>query len=405
MTDGRLYIFTGPAVAVIVAATFFLVWLYRRQYRYTLCFSVGFCAYAIAALMQILNIPYQGGLNALLTALIYAACIFLLSKGVLLRSGLRGGDSVYYLISAVVVLLVWYFFYIDRHTIARIYAQNFGYGLMVLIAAARIGALHSRRVIDRVLFWAVLLFGLHFFIRTALTVPISEDLFQLEKLRSDGADVSIIYHVFRRSPFWQVLNFTVLIFGFMLALAFLAAVVVDIIDDLHHESTLDVLTGLSNRRGFGMRVRNLMQTGRQGPFSLVYCDLDHFKSINDTYGHAAGDRVLQCFASIIESELRRCDVSARFGGEEFVMLLAESKLENAGVFAERLRARLVSLQVEGLENHQVTASFGVVEVGHRETLDEAIHRADMMAYQAKNSGRDRVCLDINIRTMPAASVA
>lgn len=405
MTDGRLYVFTGPAVAVIVAAAFLVAWLYQRQYRYALCFAAGFVAYAMAALMQIIGVPNTVGLNAVLTAPLYVACIFLLSKGALLHAGLKGGDGIYYLIAAVVVFLVWYFFYVEQSLIIRIYVQKLGCGLMILITAGRLGAHRSRRMIDRVLFWAVLLFGLHFFIRMVLTLPMARDLIQLEKLSKEGVDFIVLSSMFNSSPFGQIMHFTILIFGFVLALAFLAAVVVDIIDDLRQEIAIDTLTGLANRKGFDVRAQHLMKTWGPQPFSLVYCDLDHFKSVNDTYGHAAGDRVLQRFAQVLENELRRSDVAARFGGEEFVMLLPGSRLEQAGVIAERLRARLVSLQVEGLENHQVTASFGVVEIGPRETLDEAIHRADMMAYQAKNSGRDRVCLDINIRTMLTAAVA
>ncbi len=405
MTDGRLYVFTGPAVAIIVAAAFLVAWLYQRQYRYALCFAVGFFAYAVAALMQILGVPNKVGLNAVLTAPLYTACIFLLSKGALLHAGLKGGDGIYYIISAVIVFLVWYFFYIEQNLIVRIYVQNLGGGLMILIAAGRLGARHSRRVIDRVLFWAVLLFGLHFFIRMALTLPISHDLILLEQLSNEGTDFIVLSSMFNNSLFGQVLHFTILIFGFMLALAFLAAVVMDIVDDLRHEIAIDTLTGLANRRGFEARARHLMKTWGPQPFSLVYCDLDHFKLVNDTYGHAAGDRVLQRFAHVLENELRRSDVAARFGGEEFVMLLAGSGLDHAGMIAERLRARLVAMRVEGLEEREVTASFGVVEIDPRETLDEVIHRADMMAYQAKNSGRDRVCLDSSIRAMPAIAVA
>lgn len=405
MTDGRLYVFTGPAFAIIMAGAFLLAWLYQRQYRYALCFAAGFFLYAIAALMQVLGVPNKVGLNGMLTAPLYAACIFLLSKGVLLHAGLKGGDGVYYLISALVVFLVWYFFYVEQSLFVRIYVQNLGFGLMILMTAVRLGMRHSRRTMDRVLFWAVLLFGLHFFIRMVMTLPVANDLNRIEQLGSEGADFTVLSSMFNSSMFGQVLHFTILIFGFILALAFLAAVVVDIIDDLRHEIAIDTLTGLANRRGFDTRARHLMKTWKGQPFSLVYCDLDHFKQVNDTYGHAAGDRVLQRFGRVLENELRRSDVAARFGGEEFVMLLAGSRLEQAGLIAERLRARLIALRVEGLEDHVVTASFGVVEVGSQETLDEAIHRADQMAYQAKNSGRDRVCLDPSIRALSTTAAA
>ncbi len=388
MLDERLYIFTGPMVSMIVAGAFFLSWLYHRRYSYMLYFSGAFLSYSIAALMQMLNMPGDWGLNALISSAIYTVCILFMVKGALVRCKKDGYYNVFYILSVLVVCLTWYFYYVHQSIVMRIYVQNFGYGLMLLLAAARIGYRRRHRAIDRILFWSILLFGIQFFVRTAVTLPISENLLRLDQMRQEGVDPATILQLFNSSPFWLILHFSVLIFGFILALTFFAAVVVDIMDDLRREGGVDTLTGLTNRRGFDMQARLAIKKCSPRPASLVFCDLDHFKSINDTFGHAAGDMVLSEFAAVLDGELRRSDVAGRWGGEEFVVLLADTTWEQGVRFAERFRTRLANTSFDELDGRTVTASFGVVEVDPKESLGEAIHRADMMTYQAKRNGRN-----------------
>ncbi|MGQ3674906.1 GGDEF domain-containing protein [Xanthobacter sp. TB0139] len=401
MTDGRLYQFTGPAVAIIMAAAFLLAFLYQTKRRYVLYFALAFLAYALAALVQMLGIPKNYAVNALLSGLIYTACIALMIQGVLLRDGRRGLKPVYYLIAAGIMGLLWVFTYIQPSLMMRIYTQNFGYGLMLLVAA---GAIRHRRhspLIDKVMFWAVLLFGMHFFVRTALTVPITDEITKIGEMYSAGLSREEISANFSYSPFWQTLNFSILICGFALAIVFLLAVVTDIIDDIRRDSATDTLTGLFNRQHFDAEARRLFLGKASRPLSVVFCDLDHFKSINDTFGHAAGDQVLRHFARILRDELRRGDVAARFGGEEFVVLLVGTSLAGAVSYAERVRTHLKQTCFEGLEERSVTGSFGVAQIGEEELLEDAIHRADLMAYEAKRTGRNKVCAD---EAMSACSV-
>jgi diguanylate cyclase (GGDEF)-like protein len=121
-------------------------------------------------------------------------------------------------------------------------------------------------------------------------------------------------------------------------------------------------------------------------------DLDHFKKINDSYGHAAGDRLLCAFADCAHEVVRPTDLLARYGGEEFSMLLPDTDLVQAERIAERLRARFAGVRIEmDAERVGTTVSIGVTQIQlDRETVERALARADVALYRAKEQGRDRV---------------
>jgi diguanylate cyclase (GGDEF)-like protein len=122
-------------------------------------------------------------------------------------------------------------------------------------------------------------------------------------------------------------------------------------------------------------------------------DIDHFKRFNDTYGHAVGDQVLVKVADCFRKSCRDSDFAARFGGEEFVLLLEEADSHNALKFAERLREAITELSLSGIEQ-TITASLGIACLRpETQSLDELIIRADRALYEAKHSGRNRCCVD------------
>lgn len=163
---------------------------------------------------------------------------------------------------------------------------------------------------------------------------------------------------------------------------------------LHYRNSLkDPLTGLYNRRYFSSQANVIQETSKRYafPVSLVLCDIDHFKSINDTFGHAVGDSVLQDFAARISAFIREGDLLARFGGEEFVLLLPQTQIEDAQKFAERLRSMIEQSDiVVGEEIIKYTASFGVSPLIHQGDLEFCLNAADEALYRAKHEGRNRV---------------
>jgi diguanylate cyclase (GGDEF)-like protein len=155
-------------------------------------------------------------------------------------------------------------------------------------------------------------------------------------------------------------------------------------------ATRDPLTGLGNRRAFDASLAHeLARVQRSGsPLSLIMCDIDHFKKVNDSLGHETGDLVLKELAEIIKINCRELDVPARFGGEEFVILLPDTTLEGAALAAERLRAAVETHPFPGAGH--LTVSLGVAQAsGNSENL---VKESDQAMYAAKQSGRNRVCV-------------
>ena len=165
-------------------------------------------------------------------------------------------------------------------------------------------------------------------------------------------------------------------------------------------ATIDALTNLNNRRQFELRLgQEIATTKRQNnPLCAMMIDIDFFKKVNDTYGHASGDAVLRGVASIIKSALRESDIPSRYGGEEFAILLPYTHIQEAQIVGERLRKAVESSPIPindentDVKSINVTISMGLAEFNNQETGEELFERADKALYDAKESGRNRVCL-------------
>jgi diguanylate cyclase (GGDEF)-like protein len=154
----------------------------------------------------------------------------------------------------------------------------------------------------------------------------------------------------------------------------------------------DELTGSHNRRHLIQLIENEKErTARLGSlFCLCLLDIDYFKRINDTYGHSAGDTVLREFAATVQRQIRESDSFGRYGGEEFLLMLPETSVDEARVLAERVRANIEKLGFTGLPQLAVTVSIGIAEFRINESIGQTVARADEALYLAKSSGRNRV---------------
>ncbi|AYF87958.1 GGDEF domain-containing protein [Pseudomonas sp. DY-1] len=161
-------------------------------------------------------------------------------------------------------------------------------------------------------------------------------------------------------------------------------------------ATTDSLTGLPNRRGFELLAGQALQEARRErkPLAALLLDLDHFKMLNDTYGHQAGDQVLQGFAQNLRDSLRQADIICRWGGEEFIILLKDTGSATAHQLAEKVRLEVAAQRYpfKGVNLH-VTTSIGLADMHPEDALDSLIGRADRGLYRAKQSGRNCVCVE------------
>ncbi|MDR6103392.1 diguanylate cyclase (GGDEF)-like protein [Agrobacterium larrymoorei] len=161
---------------------------------------------------------------------------------------------------------------------------------------------------------------------------------------------------------------------------------------LKHQAMTDFLTGLGNRRALmeQMPIIRAKAARPEEAVSLILFDLDHFKRINDEYGHDAGDSVLMAIGEAVKDHLRPYDYAARMGGEEFCIVLPGADLAAAETVAERLRRAVESRVVEPLPEGRITCSFGVAQARPNEKLQELLLRADAALYTAKDQGRNVV---------------
>jgi len=162
-------------------------------------------------------------------------------------------------------------------------------------------------------------------------------------------------------------------------------------------SVTDGLTGISNRPNMEQVLRSEFERSMRygAPLSVVLLDVDHFKGVNDTYGHQKGDEILVAFASLLKKFCRANDTAARYGGEEFLMILPQSNAQGAFKIAERVREEMMKLSFTGNEsNFSVTTSGGVVELDRDfiKSTDQLVTMADQALYEAKNSGRNKTVI-------------
>lgn len=164
---------------------------------------------------------------------------------------------------------------------------------------------------------------------------------------------------------------------------------------LAFQASHDWLTGLSNRRAFEARLQSELDNTAAGSLALILLDLDQFKSVNDSCGHLAGDRLLCQVSQLLQQDRRRHDLVARLGGDEFGLILPQCSPANAVDIAERLRRSLEMFSFAWDDRcFTVTASVGVTCIADRDTtLEDAMRRADAACYRAKEKGRNRVQVD------------
>jgi diguanylate cyclase (GGDEF)-like protein len=376
MMNGAVFLLTvNFLVALCFSAVFAVVATRCRSRAGAFWLAAGFGVASLSAICEMLvaftNFPKLFALAAFST---------LLGGMVLLRFGIgelysrRLRKDVGILFIAVSMLFSYVIYDLPRGTTLQSFSYQTPFAIAVLSSAFAV--LSSRRdlIVDRFLGGLMLFTGLHFFAKAWLAVMVGSGATAGEYVRTNYALIS---------------QSSTAVLVVAVGLTLLAVLVLEIMTAQQNESESDALSGLANRRGFDRGVQSAF--ARSGPAGhvLVVCDLDHFKAVNDTYGHQVGDFVIQEFGRLLRRHMLDGGVAGRLGGEEFAIFLPATDVEVAVLFAQTLRSATATIS-DLPADMRITASFGVTPVTSADDLVAAFRRADRALYEAKNSGRNRV---------------
>lgn len=373
---------TTPLMALVFFATFLVIWWRGRMDAYVLGFAGSYFFFAAGfAATHLLDIESLYIFH--ITQVLYTAAIISMLWGATRRINqpLMVGPIVVTYIVAAIVLAVAVF--VTDDVAPRIYIVNTSYGMM--FAGGALTLLHSRRreLFDILVIVLFVVSAINFFARPVLTLLVEQSI--------QASD-------YRESVYYSVLNLALAIMSLMSAMTLIGACVSDLMSSIREKSDRDLLTGLRNRRAFEADIGDMLDraNAKGVSASLVVADIDHFKQVNDLWGHQAGDQALAGFGKLIEKMVRDVDIVGRIGGEEFCVLAWDCTEAQAHRLADRIRFAFAQMAQEGInEDIRLTASFGVAEWRNGENYRSLFARADANLYVAKDCGRNRVVSGAN----------
>lgn len=370
----------APVCVVLFGLALLACWYVQRrqsQAKFLLWLVGGYVLLAIALAVQSLMSNAQLGQFALATACLYLFGSWSLAQGMSLRLGAKGASRrIGLLIGLLTLVVLFYFSRIESNLRVRIQCLTLAMALLEALALPTLfKATPLEDWLERSVRWA---YGLN--VGYALLRPVAVSFLPAHELNE-----------LTRSGYWALTQVVALLFAMWFTVSLLAYSVRNVMTSLREERNRDPLTSLLNRRAFTEAAQAVLNDRRLAPWALVAVDLDHFKRINDNWGHAAGDQVLEQIGQLLPQQVRGRDLVARFGGEEFMLLLTRVQLVEAHAIVERIREQINAHAFEHLpEQLRMTASFGIAPLHSAAELPLALTQADALLYEAKKAGRDRV---------------
>lgn len=371
----RFFLLITPVCILLLSGALVAGWLVtQRRNGYLLWTAVSYALVGSALAWQSLLPQAELHRWAVVTGFMYLYGAWCFARGMAAYYGVSAHPQLALLIGAVVLAALYHYSQVESNLWIRLHWLNAGLGLLQMLPAR--GILQRKPPtgwLERGMYWSYVLFSLNTCIRPLLSL----------------AQNSLEVQAFSFPFYWLLTLATTLLFSLLFALLLLAITMRDAINALRAERNHDPLTNLLNRRAFQEAAERNLRNPRQGPWTLLMGDIDHFKRINDTWGHAQGDRVLQAVARAMVQQVRTNELVARFGGEEFVLLLRTDTADAVHV-AQRVRNQLREDGAVLAPGECITISFGIAPVANLAQLAHALTFADSLLYQAKQAGRDRV---------------
>ncbi|NNU62906.1 GGDEF domain-containing protein [Ochrobactrum soli] len=364
----------NTSMAAIFCIALLTIWQNNRALKYigviglsygvrSLCFGIFYFAFSLE--------------NPILR---YSANIFLLFAIMLLSVGLSNRRlrqpryGALLSIAAITLGPLYYYQFIEPNLLARIIILNTGLALLSLLMLLDVAKSPRRSPVEQVLIGLLLVSCAGYLLRPLF-------------LTASGASGEQF-----EGSYWLVVSISDALICAMTAVGVFAVIASDVMDEIRTDALIDTLSGLFNRRGFEPRALRALEKRSVGnPPAMILADLDHFKSINDRFGHSGGDLIIRRFSEVLKQKAPGDAIMARLGGEEFAVMLPSIASTSAYQLAEELRTAFKQIAFDAVagEAHP-TASFGVAVAREDEGLSSLTERADHALYKAKSSGRDCV---------------
>jgi diguanylate cyclase (GGDEF)-like protein len=376
MNGATFFLVVNFLVAMSFSAVFAVVAQRSQSRKAALWFAAGFGVASLSAICELLvastGTPKLWALGAFASVL---AGMVMLAIGIGLLFGQRIACWIVATFMAASLVLSWMIYDLPRGTPLQALLYQSPFALVVLTSAGIVFTRGQRSQINQFLAFLLLITGLHFLAKAGLANMLGAGTTAQDYIHTDYALIS------------QSLTAVLMV---AVGLTLLAALVLEIMAVQRTESEIDTLSGLANRRGFDRGVHAaLYEATTKHSHALILCDIDHFKRINDTFGHHIGDLVIQSFGARLRKGAPQNSVIGRLGGEEFAIFLPDHPIDVAVQLAQKLRLEVMSLP-ELPPDISITASFGVAPVTPEADITAAYRSADQALYNAKNAGRNRV---------------
>ena len=374
----------NPLIFLLFAAGFLSIYASKHKTPATLWIGLSYICGAFAFLVDFFRNALPDLFGVLASNGLYTATAILFVIGISQRYGAKTPWAYLALIVSCIGGAFAYFLIFNPDMWARAFSTNIGIGVIFSLGLMSI---HSRvkRPIDKIIYTVYAGMCMQLFLRPFVVKSMSSDPLTLE--------------TYTTSLFYTSLHLIVGVFSITLGMLLLISICIEIINHLHKMSVTDALTNIMNRRGFEEQSNKILQhaDAKKRPVAIILADIDYFKSVNDRYGHAFGDKVIARMGDIFQQYHVDGHVAGRLGGEEFALVLVDTPLAEAKKIATDLRQTFANSMFDDIdEDIRFTVSVGVVQRQKNEHLLQSLSRADQALYRAKKTGRNKVVCETDV---------
>lgn len=373
----KILALANPLLCAVFALAFLALWWRDRSATWIGIISVTYVARTIGFFIFHFTGNPDGLLAIITSHLFYSISAIAVVWGVCLRNGQPLQLRANLMIAGIgLVLIVASTFGADYN--ARLYVGNACYGLILALGCQAAMRKHEKDFLDKTILFLLGLSAFQFFVRPTIATIV---------------EGSMTAEHYRESPFYALMVVWLAVSSLLMAMALLAAALTDQMNAMREASQSDALTGLKMRGPFEEAAIAMLAKAKEQnvPVGVIVADIDHFKQVNDIWGHQIGDNAIAAFGGMLRATIRPTDVAGRIGGEEFCVLVWDCPASPTAGLAERIRSKFERMRIEGISSDvRLTASFGVAEWDMQEGYGKLFARADAALYSAKESGRNCV---------------